>query len=302
MLSILKKSMLQKTIDNLIIHKYKKLLIIPLLIFIISIAILTTQYINTGEIIKKDVTLSGGTSATLITTDYNIEEIKTSLTNNFPDSDISIRELSTFGSKQKTGIIIEMTDIKSNELKEFIDTNIVYNEISMQEIGPSLGKSFFKEMIMAIVFAFILMALSILIIFKKLIPSLAVILSALLDLVATLAIISLLEIKLSAAGIAAFLMIIGYSVDTDVLLTTRIIKRKNGTLAERMTGAFKTGVTMTLTTIAALTVGFFITNSLIIKQMFGIILIALVIDLISTWIMNTSLLTWYIKKNDQKTI
>jgi preprotein translocase subunit SecF len=172
----------------------------------------------------------------------------------------------------------------------------------MQEIGPSLGKSFFKEMIMAIVFAFILMALSILIIFKKLIPSLAVILSALLDLVATLAIISLLEIKLSAAGIAAFLMIIGYSVDTDVLLTTRIIKRKNGTLAERMTGAFKTGVTMTLTTIAALTVGFFVTNSLIIKQMFGIILIALVIDLISTWIMNTSLLTWYIKKNDQKTI
>jgi len=290
--------MLQDKIDNLIIHKYKKLLLIPLLIFIISIAILTTQYINTGEIIKKDVTLSGGTSATLMTNNYNIEEIEILLKTTFQDSDVSIRELSTFGSKQKTGIIIEITNIKSNELKTFIDENIEYTEISMQEIGPGLGQSFFKEMIGAIIFAFILMALSILIIFRKIIPSLAVILSALLDITGTLAVISLLGIKLSTAGIAAFLMIIGYSVDTDVLLTTRVIKRKTGTLAERMTGAFKTGVTMTLTTIVALTVGFFITNSLIIKQMFGIILIALIIDLISTWIMNTSLLTWYLKKND----
>ena len=143
------------------------------------------------------------------------------------------------------------------------------------------------------------MAITIFIIFRKLIPSLAVIFSAVLDLTVTLAIISMLGFKMSSAGIAAFLMVIGYSVDTDVLLTTRLLKRKElGPLYERLKGAFKTGMTMTLTTIGALIVGLIVTNSIIIQQMFTIILIALVVDIISTWIMNTSMLMWYIKKND----
>ena len=41
-----------------------------------------------------------------------------------------------------------------------------------------------------------------------------------------LALIDFLGIEISAAGIAAFLMLIGYSVDTDILLTSRALKRK----------------------------------------------------------------------------
>ena len=193
---------------------------------------------------------------------------------------------------------MDITNTNSQVLRPFLEENLNYNEISIQEMGPGLGESFFKEMIGAIIFAFVLMAITVFIIFRKFIPSLAVILSALMDLVVTLAIISIFDIKLSTAGIAAFLMVIGYSVDTDVLLTTRLVKRKEGLLSERITGAFKTGVTMTITTLVALTVGFFITNSIVIKQMFGIILIALVIDLISTWAMNASMLTWYLKRKD----
>ncbi|MBT3690748.1 hypothetical protein HOG16_00715 [Candidatus Woesearchaeota archaeon] len=287
-------------LENLIINKYKKLLLIPLLLLIISLAILGMQYSSKGYIIEKDVSLSGGVSATLTLDEYNLEEIRFLLEENFPDSDISIRELSTFGSKEKTGIIIDITGTTSQEFKLFLEENLPYNEISIQEMGAGLGESFFKEMIGAIIFALILMAIVIFIIFRKLVPSLAVILSAILDLVVTLAVISLFEIKLSTAGIAAFLMVIGYSVDTDVLLTTRLIKRKEGTLEEKIKNSFKTGITMTVTTIVALTVGFFITNSLVIKQMFGIVLIALVVDIISTWIMNTSLLVWYIKRKNEQ--
>ncbi len=287
------------SLENLIINKHKKLLLIPLIILLISLAILGVQYSSKGYIIEKDVSLSGGVSATLTLDDYNLEEIRFLLEENFPESDISIRELSTFGSKEKTGIIIDITGTTSQEFKLFLEENLPYNEISIQEMGAGLGESFFKEMIGAIIFALILMAIVIFIIFRKLVPSLAVIFSAIIDLVATLAVISLFEIKLSTAGIAAFLMVIGYSVDTDVLLTTRLIKRKEGTLEEKIRSAFKTGLTMTITTIVALTVGFLITNSVVIKQMFGIILIALVFDLISTWIMNTSLLTWYIKRKNE---
>jgi preprotein translocase subunit SecF len=286
-------------IESTITTKYKKLLIIPLLLLLISLAILGIQFANKGYIIEKDVTLAGGVSATLILEDYNKETIQLLLEENFPNSDISIRELSNLGTGANTGMIIDISEITTKELTPILEENLEYSEISIQEIGPSLGASFFKEMLGAIIFAFILMAITIFIIFRKLIPSLAVIFSAVLDLTVTLAIISMLGFKMSSAGIAAFLMVIGYSVDTDVLLTTRLLKRKElGPLYERLKGAFKTGMTMTLTTIGALIVGLIVTNSIIIQQMFTIILIALVVDIISTWIMNTSMLMWYIKKND----
>jgi preprotein translocase subunit SecF len=287
-------------IEDLIITKYKKLLIIPLLLLLISLTILGVQYSTKGQIIDKDVSLAGGISVTLILEEYNKENVQSMLEENFPDSDISIRELSHLGTREEKGIIIEMNSVTSAELTPVLEENLNYSEISIQEIGSSLGDSFFKEMIGAIIFAFVLMAITVLIIFRKLIPSLAVISSAALDLIVTLAIISIFGMKLSSAGIAAFLMVIGYSVDTDVLLATRIIKRKeSGTLNERLRKAFNTGITMTLTTLVALTVGLVISNSPIIKQMFAIIIIALIVDLISTWLMNASMLVWYTKKNEK---
>ena len=48
-------------------------------------------------------------------------------------------------------------------------------------------------------------------------------------------------------------MLIGYSVDSDILLTTRVLKRQ-GKLNDELNGAFRTGIIMTSTTIAAVTV------------------------------------------------
>lgn len=277
---------------------YKKILLIPIAIFIISIIVLLAQYGAHGYFIDKDVSLKGGVSATIYTSqEINIEQIEQDFLNQNPETEISIRELSTFGTKQANGIIIE-TDASLEQTNLFINNNFPDADTSIQETGEGLGESFFKEMITAIIFAFILMGIVVLITFRKLIPSLAVIFSALLDIIVTLAIISLLGVKISTAGIAAFLMIIGYSIDTDIMLTTKVLKRKAGTVWERTVRAFKTGMTMTLTTMVALFVAFLVTNSLILKQMFGIILIALLVDIISTWFMNTGLLIWYIKKNE----
>jgi preprotein translocase subunit SecF len=288
-------------LEKIYTTKYKKLLLIPALILVLSILVLGLQYSSKGYFIDKDVTLKGGISATIHTnSQINKDEILNKLKQEFPNSDISIRELSSFGTKQKKGIIIEATDITSDQITEFINNNIDASDTSIQETGPTLGSSFFKELVVAILIAFILISIVVLIAFRKLIPSLAIILSIILDLTATLAIISLLNVKISSAGIAAFLMVLGYSIDTDILLTTRLLKRKQGTIFERLKNAFKTGILMTITTLTALGIGFLITNSEILKQMFGIILIALIIDIVSTWVMNSAMLIWYIKKNETK--
>jgi preprotein translocase subunit SecF len=83
------------------------------------------------------------------------------------------------------------------------------------------------------------------------VPAFAVMLSAFADIVMTLAVVDLLGMRLSTAGIVAFLMIIGYSVDTDILLTTRILNRKEST-NRILKGAFVTGITMGLTSMIAL--------------------------------------------------
>jgi preprotein translocase subunit SecF len=91
---------------------------------------------------------------------------------------------------------------------------------------------------------------------------------------------------------------LGYSIDTDVLLTTKVLKRKEGRVFERIKSSFITGVTITLTTLTASIFAILITNSAIIREMFIILVIGLSTDLISTYIMNAGILRWYLKNED----
>lgn len=280
---------------------HKKILIVPILLLLLSAFTILYLGNSRGYIINKDVSLKGGISATIISSEQiSLEEIEAHLKAKFPESDISVRSIANIASTFESGVIVEATDINNKQLRPALEEKITIDDYSVQELGPSLGQSFFKEMIRAIAFALLFMAIVVFITFRKLIPSVAVILSAILDLTATLAIIGLLDIRLSSAGIAAFLMVIGYSIDTDILLATRVLRRKLGTTYEKINNAFKTGMTMSLTTIAALTVAAVITNSHILRQMFMIIIIALIVDIISTWMMNAGLLAWYEEKRNRK--
>lgn len=285
-------------LEVLFTQHYKKLLIVTLIIFLLAAGFLLNQYTTKGYFIEKDISLKGGISATIyVQEEINKEDVQALFLEQNPGAEISVRELSTIGSEKTNGVLLETTGIEIEVVRDFIDTNYPNADISIQQVGSNIGNSFFKEMLTAILFAFILMSIVVFFSFKKPIPSLAVILSVVFDVVLTLVVISILGFKLSSAGIAAFLMIIGYSVDTDILLTTRVLKRKEGSVWERSVGAFKTGIMMTLTAITALVVGLIVTNSIVIKEMFTILVIALVFDIFATWVMNTSLLIWYLNKN-----
>ncbi len=299
-----KKSRSEK-LESFYNKNYKKLMIIPLLVLAISIAILSINYFRTGEFIEKDVSLTGGISVTVETErDLNIDELRSEISSKFPESDVDVRRLTDFTTGRQLGFTVEASKITNADLKPVLEGYLntpLTQGYTVQETGAGLGASFFRELIYAVLIAFILMAITVFIIFRKPIPCIAINFSVILDITATLAIISLLGIKLSSAGIAAFLMIIGYSIDTDILLATYALKRQ-GPSFEKTFKAFKTGITMTLATIAALSVALLITNSQILQQIFSIILIALIVDIISTYLMNAPLLTWYVKKNEPKTV
>ncbi len=289
---------------------YKKLLLIPLFLLILSFILIGIKIKDTGDFVSKDISLSGGITLTVYTDKIiDTKDLESSLSKE-TGFEIIVRKLTDFSTGKQIGLIIESAEIEDksleeqenllkNSLKNTLGVELTRENYSIEIMGSSLGESFYKEMLIALLVAFLFMGIVVFITFRTFVPSIAVIFSALFDITMTLGVLNLFNMKLSAAGIAAFLMILGYAIDTDILLTTRMIKRREGTVFERILNAGKTGLTMSFTTICALTVAFIFTNSPILKQMFLIILIGLSFDLISTWINTCGILKWYLEKKNK---
>ncbi|MEK6914052.1 MAG: protein translocase subunit SecF [Nanoarchaeota archaeon] len=277
---------------------YKKLLLIPIILLILSLSQLGYMYFKTGQIIDRDITLTGGTSITIfVEKEVNIEEISDFL--NGKIEEFVIRELSDFQSGKQKAIVIET--LSSSEetkkiLEKFIGYKLTNENSSIESTGSALGESFYKQLIYAVILSFFLMSITIFFIFRSPVPSFAVILSVFADIIMTIAIVNIIGIKISSAGIIAILMLIGYSVDTDIMLTTRLLKR-SGDINENLKQAFKTGLTMTLTSIIAVATALIITYSIsnVLAQIFSILIIGLIFDIINTWITNVIIMKWYLE-------
>ena len=279
-------------------RQYKKLLIVPFILLILALGVIGYTYLATGDFVNKGVSLKGGSTITL-TKVVDLPSLEKELRTSFPGADISVRSLTSAG--KTVGVAIDSDAQDNQEIKSL--TNLLESKFSLKKgdygvevMGSSLGKSFFKQTIIALFIAFLLMGIVVFIYFRTLAPSLAVMLAAFSDLVVTLAIFNLTGMKLSTAGIAAFLMLIGYSVDTDVLLSTRVLKRKEGTVMERVLGAMKTGLVMSVTTLTAISVALIFVKSEVIGQIMIILLIGLLVDIVMTYIQNVGILRLYLEK------
>ncbi len=282
---------------------YKKLLLIPLIIFIICLIILGLKYSRTGFVIERDISLKGGIEVTLIKEGINFNEIESALKEKYED--ISVREITDPLTRKSKGITIKTSDIEEEEIRLFLKTKIDFDEknrdvYTPNNTQPEFGAGFYRSLLLVLLIGFILMSITVSIAFRTFIPSLAVISAAIIDIVFSLTISSLIGLKLDGGAIVAFLLVIGYSVDTDILLTTRMLKRTEGTYIERMYNSMKTGLTMTFAAIAALGIGYFIALSSTLQNMFFIIVIALIMDIFATYFTNAGILIWYCRKKGIK--
>lgn len=280
---------------------YKLLLLIPAIILIISFAYMAFFYSINNDFIHRDISLTGGTSVTIFGK-LNIEDLERDLSGKLDG--INTREIYDLITREQKAVILET---KSNGeetrrvLEEYLGFELDETNSSFEFTGSSLSESFFRQLLIAILLAFIFMAIVVFIIFRTFIPSAAIVLAAFADIFMTLTVFNLLGLKMSSAGIVAFLMLIGYSVDTDILLTTRILKRHEESLNQKIFGAFKTGITMTLTSLLAITLALLVVRSfsLVLTQIFTILVIGLSFDILNTWITNVSILKWYVKKKNE---
>lgn len=281
---------------------YKLLLLIPLALLIFSIVYMVQFYEKNDALFNRDISLTGGTSVT-INDKINSEELREAISEKLEG--VNVREVSDLISREQLAVIVET---KSGEaetreaLEDYLGYELTSENSSFEFSGETLSQGFYKQLLVAILAAFLLMSLVVFFQFKSIIHSLAVIYSAFADLLMSLVVINLLGIEISSAGIVAFLMLIGYSVDTDILLANKVLNRKEKSVNRVIFESFKTGITMTLTSLFAVLAAYFIVGpfSSVLSQIFLIMSLGLLFDLINTWITNVSITKWHALSKEKK--
>ncbi|WP_455644744.1 protein translocase subunit SecF [Methanosphaera sp.] len=269
-------------------QSHKPLILIPIILMILSLLYLGVFGLNEG------IDLKGGTLVTVELKESMTEtEITSTVQNGLGVNDV---ETSLSGN---TAIITISGDVDQVNFEEKFSNQ--FNILSFRSVGALLSDAAMTQIIYALVFAFIFMAGTVFYVFRDLVPSVAIILSAVCNLSVAVGSMSLFGIPLSIASVGALLMLIGYGVDTDILLTTRLLKRREGNLEDRAEDALKTGVTLTFAALAAMIVLFivvkvFIPTAQVLEDISAVLIMGLLSDLLSTWFMNLGILKWHMER------
>jgi preprotein translocase subunit SecF len=271
-----------------ILESYKPLIAIPVIITILALAILAFNGLDQG------IDLKGGTITTInLEKPIDQSQLESLIENGLNTNEVTIN---TFNGTTATLTIGGATDV-------ITFTKILNGTASIasyRSIGPVLSAQALNQVYWALAIAFIFMSITVFIIFRNIVPSLAVIFAALSDIIIAAGGMSLFGIPLSLASVGGLLLLIGYSVDTDILLTTRVLKRREGTITERALDAMKTGLTMAAAAIGAMAALyivtiFFIPSAEALSNIAAVLIIGLVADVLATWLMNLGILRWYME-------
>jgi len=277
------------------INKYspRQMVVLPLVLLLLAGVLLGYTTLTTGLPLTPGIDFAGGTAVTAFTSDSR-ETIEAAFAG-YP--------LLSVGEGIGDGKYIQFGPMEEAQYRSLVELiNEKYPDAKIDQIGETFGKTLQGQAFLALLFSFIGMAVVVLIAFRNLVPAGAVVLSAFADIAITAGIMQIIGIPLSLGTTAALLMLIGYSVDSDILLTSRLLKRK-GKLDEKLSGAFRTGIIMTTTTIAAIAAMWVVATAgqiQIISEIASVLLIGLFIDMMNTWMLNAGILKEYVLRSGKK--
>ena len=283
-----------------VVSKYppRKILMLPMTIAVIAFIILGANFLSTGSPIKLGVDFTGGAVVTVPAVES--QETITQKLAAYPITDfrrVGSQDMVQFGSMSESdyGNLAKLVN------SQFKDAGITY-------MGPIYSQDLLSQALRYIPISFLLMAIVVFVIFRTPLVSGIVVLCAILDISIAAASMSITGVKLSLGTVAALLMLIGYSVDTNILLTkTALTPRQTLTVDETIVSAMTTGLMMTGTTIAAILALFIASNLLylvvpsftrmdIIADISTVLLFGLFADIFNTWITNAQAIRWYMNR------
>jgi len=269
----------------------RQLVLVPLVVLAVALLVIGGWYAATGAPVTPGIEFTGGTEIQLAADPSPDTIDETFATEGYPPESVRAAGDSYIATFQATdsGTVNEIASVARDA---------GYTVESVQSRSPSFSTDAQRQALGGIAVAFVGMSLLVFVLFRTFVPSIAVVLSAFSDIMIPVAVMNLLGIELSLGTVAALLMLIGYSVDSDLLLNNHILRRQ-GDFYESTYRAMRTGVTMTLTSIAAMTVMTIVASPLVfgipLLPEVGLVLVfGLIADLMNTYLMNVTLLRWYV--------
>jgi len=269
----------------------RQLVALPLGLLAVALAILAGWYVMTGAPVSLGVAFTGGTELQ-VATDDSPAEISESFDQRVPYEVQSVQ-------RGGDSYIVTFQATQNSEVEEITAAaeDAGYDVQSVQSRSPRFSAGAQQQALVGIGVAFLGMSVLVFLLFRTFVPSLAVVASAFSDIVIPVALMNLFGIKLTLGTVAALLMLIGYSVDSDLLLNNHVLRR-TGDFYESTYRAMRTGVTMTLTSIAAMTVMAIVASPFVfgiplLPEVGIVLMFGLIADLMNTYLLNVSLLRYY---------
>jgi len=268
----------------------RQLATVPLAVLAVALVVVAGWYVATGAPVSPGIEFTGGTEVQLETS-ASQQELRTA----FEFEVASVQPVA--GSNE---YIIETQETDTEAVQAQVSE--VGEVISIQTTSATFGEGVQRQALLGVAGAFVGMSVLVFALFRTFVPSIAVVLSAFSDIMIPVALMNVFtalpllpDIELSLGTVAALLMLIGYSVDSDILLNNHILRRR-GTFYESTYRAMQTGVTMTVTSIAAMTVMYIVSSLFgipLLPEIAVVLVVGLTADLMNTYMMNLSLLRYY---------
>ncbi|MFH0954999.1 MAG: hypothetical protein V1777_02760 [Candidatus Micrarchaeota archaeon] len=217
-------------------------------------------------------------------------------------SKTQIQDFSTLSENQTVALAREsLTNAQNqfnldlqNAVLTFLNVSQENARFSFRTVGSALGNAFWQNAVNVVIIGLALVTLVIFLFFREFYPTLGILLAVVIDIIVALAGMALLAIPLSLTTLPALMMLIGYAVDTEILLSVRLFKTKSGGSNEDRTwDSFKTGMTMTATTLGTLFVMLvfsYYTQIMVIFEISAVLFFGLVGDVVTSWLLNAPML------------
>ncbi|MFB6203987.1 MAG: hypothetical protein ABEK01_05845 [Candidatus Nanohaloarchaea archaeon] len=293
---------IEKHFDR-IYQDYDRYLIVPVALILLSFLAIGYSYYDNGEIFDKGIDFGGGSTMTYnLSGDVTTSQVQQAFADQgWPGANAMIQRSGSGNTYINVEVPLPLVNGSSEAadvLSRGLERNVTERDVvQYAEVTAAASAEFFMQAQIAFVLAFTVMSVVIFIAFRDIIPAAAVILAAGSDILFAAAGMALFSIPLTRGSIAALLMLIGYSVDTDIVLSARVLQRDRNSLKERIWNSVKTGVTMSSGGIAGFIILYAVSMAVVgpseLSEIASVMVIGLFADMPFTWLGNAIILKKY---------
>lgn len=285
----------------------QQLIIIPLILGAILGGAVIFHWHSTGEPVPLSMEFSGGSFIRI----KNVETPSQAKAENF-----QTEFQKTFGGTVEIHLVEGGMEIETSEsllgtqenqtpadqIRNILSDFEIEGEpdINIESMGSIITHLYKDQARNAAIAAIVAMAIILFISLRNL-PTVGGILSVIgLDFVGILGGMAILGIPLSLASMAGILLIFGYAVNTNILLSTNILKRKGGTAQDRAGRAMSTGIKMSSTSATAMIALNLLTTAPELGQISAVLALGILVDMVNTWLFNSGLILSHQKRKEEK--